>query len=114
MPSCQLAIRLSPGEVEENAKSTLSVAAVAPAALIIMLIVPTIQLQSFSQLFLVLSVAPFGLIGVVAALPIARKATQLCCDSLQEPCFAAAASAGGPAARGHQASWVCRCRSRRC
>jgi multidrug efflux pump subunit AcrB len=32
-----------------------------------------IQLQSFSRLFLVLSVAPFGLIGVVAALLVAGK-----------------------------------------
>src|SRR5258708_12874665 len=38
-----------------------------------MLIVLMIQLQSFSRLFLVLSVAPFGLIGVVAALLIAGK-----------------------------------------
>src|SRR5712671_4532821 len=60
------------GSVEESAKSTSSVAAVVPAALLIMLIVLMIQLQSFSRLFLVLSVAPFGLIGVVAA--------RLCCD----------------------------------
>jgi multidrug efflux pump subunit AcrB len=38
-----------------------------------MLVVLMIQLQSFSRLFLVLSVAPFGLIGVVAALLIAGK-----------------------------------------
>src|SRR3984893_18795521 len=38
-----------------------------------MLIMLMIQLQSFSRLFLVLSVAPFGLIGVVGALLIARK-----------------------------------------
>ena len=61
------------GSVEESAKSTSSVAAVVPAALLIMLIVLMIQLQSFSRLFLVLSVAPFGLIGVVGALLIARK-----------------------------------------
>jgi len=61
------------GSVEESAKSTSSVAAVVPAALLIMLIVLMIQLQSFSRLFLVLSVAPFGLIGVVAALLIAGK-----------------------------------------
>jgi multidrug efflux pump subunit AcrB len=61
------------GTVEESAKSTSSVAAVVPAALLIMLIVLMIQLQSFSRLFLVLSVAPFGLIGVVAALLIAGK-----------------------------------------
>jgi multidrug efflux pump subunit AcrB len=61
------------GSVEEGAKSTSSVAAVVPLALLIMLIVLMIQLQSFSRLFLVLSVAPFGLIGVVAALLIAGK-----------------------------------------
>jgi len=61
------------GSVEESAKSTSSVAAVVPAALLIMLVVLMIQLQSFSRLFLVLSVAPFGLIGVVAALLIAGK-----------------------------------------
>jgi len=61
------------GTVEESAKSTSSVVAVVPAALLIMLVVLMIQLQSFSRLFLVLSVAPFGLIGVVAALLIAGK-----------------------------------------
>jgi multidrug efflux pump subunit AcrB len=61
------------GSVEESAKSTSSVAAVVPAALLIMLVVLMIQLQSFSRLFLVLSVAPFGLIGVVAALLVAGK-----------------------------------------
>jgi multidrug efflux pump subunit AcrB len=61
------------GSVEEGAKSTSSVAAVVPTALLIMLVVLMIQLQSFSRLFLVLSVAPFGLIGVVAALLITGK-----------------------------------------
>src|SRR5258705_2638524 len=56
------------GTVEESAKSTSSVAAAVPAALLIMLVVLMIQLQSFNKLFLVLSVAPFGLIGVVIAL----------------------------------------------
>src|ERR1700704_922545 len=74
MPSCQLDIGSCPGgSVEESAKSTSSVAAVAPVALLIMLLVLMIQLQSFSRLFLVLSVAPFKLIGVVAALLIAEK-----------------------------------------
>src|SRR5204863_7203821 len=41
--------------------------------LIIILTVLMSQLQSFSQLFLVLSVAPLGLIGVVAALLLADK-----------------------------------------
>src|SRR5207249_4905994 len=61
------------GSVEESAKSTSSVAAAVPAALLIMLVVLMVQLQSFNRLFLVLSVAPFGLIGVVAALLIAGK-----------------------------------------
>ena len=41
--------------------------------LILMLTVLMIQLQSFNRLFLVLSVAPLGLIGVVAALLLADK-----------------------------------------
>jgi multidrug efflux pump len=61
------------GTVEESAKSTASVAAAVPAALLIMLVVLMIQLQSFNRLLLVLSVAPFGVIGVVAALLIAGK-----------------------------------------
>ncbi len=61
------------GTVEESAKSTASVAAAVPAALMVMLLVLMIQLQSFHRLFLVLSVAPFGLIGVVAALLASGK-----------------------------------------
>jgi multidrug efflux pump subunit AcrB len=61
------------GTVEESAKSTTSVAAAVPVALMVMLIVLMIQLQSFNRLFLVLSVAPFGLIGVVAALLLSGK-----------------------------------------
>ena len=44
-----------------------------PLMLVLMLTVLMIQLQSFSRLFLVLSVAPLGLIGVVAALLLADK-----------------------------------------
>jgi multidrug efflux pump len=51
----------------------MSVAAVVPLMLVLMLTVLMIQLKSFSRLFLVLSVAPLGLIGVVAALLIADK-----------------------------------------
>src|SRR3979411_1087736 len=58
------------GAVEGSAKATASVAAVVPTALLIMPVVLMIQLQGFNRLFLVLSVAPFGLIGVVAALLI--------------------------------------------
>jgi multidrug efflux pump subunit AcrB len=61
------------GTVEESDKGQTSVLAVAPLMLILMLTVLMIQLQSFSQLFLVLSVAPLGLIGVVGALLLADK-----------------------------------------
>ena len=61
------------GTVEESDKAQVSVAAVVPLMLVLMLTVLMIQLQSFSRLFLVLSVAPLGLIGVVAALLVADK-----------------------------------------
>jgi multidrug efflux pump subunit AcrB len=61
------------GTVEESAKSQASVVAVLPIAGLLMLIILMIQLQSASRLFLVLSVAPFGLIGVVLALLVAHK-----------------------------------------
>jgi multidrug efflux pump len=61
------------GTVEETAKAINSVIAVVPVAGLLMLIVLMIQLQSFSRLFLVLSVVPFGLIGVVAALLLGGK-----------------------------------------
>ncbi len=51
----------------------MSVAAVMPLMLIIMLTVLMLQLQGFSRLFLVLSVAPLGIIGVVAALLLSGK-----------------------------------------
>jgi multidrug efflux pump subunit AcrB len=60
------------GIAEESAKSQASVAAVVPVMLLLMLTLLMIQLQSFQRLFLVLSVAPLGLIGVVAALLLAR------------------------------------------
>jgi multidrug efflux pump subunit AcrB len=61
------------GSVEESAKSLGSVAAVLPVAGLLMAIILMVQLQSASRLFLVLSVAPFGLIGVVLALLVAGK-----------------------------------------
>ena len=61
------------GTVEESSKAQNSVAAVLPLMLILLLTVLMIQLQSFNSLFLVLSVAPLGLIGVVAALLLADK-----------------------------------------
>jgi multidrug efflux pump subunit AcrB len=61
------------GTVEESAKSQASVIAVVPVMLLIMLTVLMVQLQSFQRLFLVLSVAPLGLIGVVAALLLSGR-----------------------------------------
>ncbi|HVY56800.1 MAG TPA: efflux RND transporter permease subunit [Xanthobacteraceae bacterium] len=61
------------GTVEESQKSQASVIAVVPVMLLIMITVLMVQLRSFQQLFLVLSVAPLGLIGVVAALLVSRK-----------------------------------------
>lgn len=61
------------GTVEESAKSQASIAAVVPLMLLLMAILLMLQLQSFQRLFLVLSVAPLGLIGVVAALIIGNK-----------------------------------------
>ncbi|WP_018425601.1 efflux RND transporter permease subunit [Hoeflea sp. 108] len=56
------------GSVEESAKSQGPIIAVVPLMLFIMATVLMIQLQSFQRLFLVVAVAPLGLIGVVAAL----------------------------------------------
>jgi multidrug efflux pump len=61
------------GTVEESAQSQASVYAVVPLMLFITITVLMIQLQSFSRLFLVLSVVPMGLIGIVAALIIFNK-----------------------------------------
>jgi multidrug efflux pump len=61
------------GTVEESDNGATSVLAVAPLMLILMLTVLMIQLQSFNRLFLVLSVAPLGLVGVVAALLLSGK-----------------------------------------
>ena len=56
------------GAVEETAKSQGPIAAVVPIMLLVMAFLLMVQLQSFSKLALVISVAPLGLIGVVAAL----------------------------------------------
>jgi multidrug efflux pump subunit AcrB len=48
------------GTVEESAKSQASVFAVVPAMLFITVTLLIIQLQSFSRMFLVLSVVPIG------------------------------------------------------
>jgi multidrug efflux pump len=56
------------GTVEDSAYSQASVVAVVPIMLLIMLTVLMFELRKFSLLFIVLSVAPLGLIGVVGAL----------------------------------------------
>lgn len=56
------------GAVEESAKSEGPIAQVLPAMLLIMATLLMVQLQSFHRLFLVFSVAPLALIGVVVAL----------------------------------------------
>jgi multidrug efflux pump len=61
------------GTVEESAKSQASVYAVVPLMLFITVTVLMMQLHSFSRLFLVLSVVPMGLIGIVAALLLFNK-----------------------------------------
>ena len=58
------------GAVEDSAKALASVTAVVPLMLFIMFTVLMVQLRSFQRLFMVLTVAPLGLIGVVAALLI--------------------------------------------
>jgi multidrug efflux pump subunit AcrB len=61
------------GIVEESAKSQRSVLLVVPAMLAVMLTILMFQLQNFQRLVLVMSVAPLGLIGVVAALLLSGK-----------------------------------------
>jgi multidrug efflux pump subunit AcrB len=56
------------GTIEESAKSSGPIAAVVPLMLFTMATLLMIQLHSVQKLFLVVSVAPFALIGVVAAL----------------------------------------------
>jgi multidrug efflux pump subunit AcrB len=56
------------GPVEESQKSQGPIVAVVPLMLFLMATILMVQLQSFSRLFLVVAVAPLGLIGVVAAM----------------------------------------------
>ena len=56
------------GAVEESAKGQGPIVAVLPMMLLAMTTILMIQLQSFQRLFLVIVIAPLGLIGVVAAL----------------------------------------------
>ncbi len=60
------------GPVEDSAKAQAPIAAVMPLMLFLMASFVMVQLQSFSRLFLVFSVAPLALIGVVVALVPSR------------------------------------------
>ncbi len=60
------------GSVEESGKAKASVMAVVPAMLLLVLTILMFYLQSFQRVVLVLSVAPLGMIGVVAALLLAQ------------------------------------------
>jgi multidrug efflux pump subunit AcrB len=61
------------GTVEDSAQSQASVIAVVPLMLFIMFTVLMFQVQSFQRLFIVLSIAPLGLIGVVGALLLSGR-----------------------------------------
>ena len=61
----------------ERAVASLGLSRVIPLMLFIAVTLLMMQLQSFSLLFLVLSVVPMGLIGVVAALLLFRQAARL-------------------------------------
>jgi multidrug efflux pump subunit AcrB len=61
------------GTVEESANSQASVFAKVPLMLVLMLFFLMAQLHSFSRLFLVVSVTPMGLIGIVFTLLIVNK-----------------------------------------
>lgn len=56
------------GAVEESAKAQAPIEKVIPVMIFVIATILMIQLQSFHRLFLVFSVAPLALIGVVAAL----------------------------------------------
>ncbi len=56
------------GTEEASSKGQASIAAVFPLTLLLMASILMVQLQSLQRLFLVVSIAPFGLIGMVAAL----------------------------------------------
>ena len=56
------------GSVESSAESQEPIAAIVPIMVLIMLTLVMVQMQSFRLMFVVLAVAPLGMIGVVAAL----------------------------------------------
>ncbi len=60
------------GAVEQSAQSQGPIVKVVPVMLFVMATLLMIQLQSFHRLFLVFSVAPLALVGVVAALVLSR------------------------------------------
>ncbi|MBB4952077.1 multidrug efflux pump subunit AcrB [Agrobacterium vitis] len=60
------------GAVEQSAESQAPIVKVVPVMLFVMATLLMIQLQSFHRLFLVFSVAPLALVGVVAALVLSR------------------------------------------
>ena len=60
------------GSVEKSAESQGPIAAVAPMMILIIITLVMVQMQSFRLAFIVLSVAPLGLIGVVIALVAAK------------------------------------------
>jgi len=61
------------GAAEESAESQESVFAVLPLMLLLMLTLLMVQLRSFARLFILLSVVPLGLIGVVGALLVSGR-----------------------------------------
>ncbi len=56
------------GAIEESEKGNASIIATLPVMLMVMMALLMAQLRSFSRLWLALAMAPFGLIGVVAAM----------------------------------------------
>lgn len=62
------------GSIAESNKGNLSVYAVLPITLLVMLILLMIQLQSFLKVFQAIMIAPFGFIGIVAAMLITHSA----------------------------------------
>ena len=60
------------GAVEKSAESQGPIAAVAPLMILIIITLVMVQMQSFRIALIVLSVAPLGLTGVVAALLLAK------------------------------------------
>lgn len=56
------------GTIEESGKGNASIIATLPVMLMVMMALLMVQLRSFSRLALALAMAPFGLIGIVAAM----------------------------------------------